>query len=92
MIQSFGSKATEDLCHGFNTREARKVPQNIWKVACRKLDMIHTASELKDLSSPPSNRLELLKGNLKRKYSIRINRITFEFDGNAHDVTIEDYY
>ena len=96
MIQSFGSKATEDLYHGFNTREARKIPQTIWKAACRKLDMINTAFELKDLSSPPSNRLEALKGNLKGKYSIRVNdqyRVTFRFeDGNAYEVTIEDYH
>ncbi len=96
MIRSFGSKATEDLYHGFDTREARKIPQTIWKVATRKLDMLHVAAEMKDLTSPPSNRLEALKGILKGKYSIRINdqyRIIFKFDhGNAYEVTVVDYH
>jgi proteic killer suppression protein len=96
MIKSFGSKATEDLFHGIQSREAKKIPGLIWKVACRKLDMINTVAQLKDLSSPPANRLEALKGEFKGKYSIRINdqyRIIFGFqDGNAYEVEITDYH
>ena len=61
----------------------------------RKLDMIHYARELKDLRSPPNNRLESLKGNLEGFYSIRINdqwRIVFRWDCEAYDVRIMDYH
>ena len=96
MIKSFGSKATEDLYHGFDSREARKIPQMIWKVAQRKMDMLNTAAELKDLLAPPGNRLERLEGGLKGKYSIRINnqyRVIFRFEeDNAFEVEIVDYH
>jgi len=96
MIKSFGSKGTEDIFHGENTREARKIPQAIWKTACRKLDMLNAAVQLEDLKAPPGNRLEALKGDLRGKYSIRINdqyRILFSFkDGNVYEVEIADYH
>lgn len=96
MIKSFGSKATEDIYHGENSRESRRIPQTIWKVACRKLDMLNAAIQLEDLKAPPGNRLEILKGSLRGKYSIRINdqyRILFAFkDGNAFGVEIADYH
>jgi proteic killer suppression protein len=44
---------------------------------------------------PPSNRLEVLKGNRAGQHSIRINdqwRVCFRFaDGDAFDVEITDY-
>lgn len=61
----------------------------------RKLDMLHYASELKDLQNPPGNRLEILSGNLKGCYSIRINdqwRIVFKWDKQPYDVQIMDYH
>ena len=58
--------------------------------------MLNSASELKDLLSPPGNRLERLKGDLKGRYSIRINnqyRIVFRFEeDDAFDVEITDYH
>ncbi len=58
--------------------------------------MIDAAPSLDALKVPPGNRLELLKGNRKGKYSIRINdqwRICFRWeDGNAWDVEIVDYH
>jgi len=96
MIRSFGSKATKDLFHGIVSRDSRKIPDVIWKAAVRKLDMLNAANDLRDLSAPPSNRLEALKGDLKGTYSIRINRqfrIVFVFEaGNAYDVEIADYH
>lgn len=96
MIQSFGSQTTEDLYHGLDTREARKIPQTVWKTAQRKLDMINTAVELKDFLAFPANRFEKLKGHRAGKYSIRINdqyRIVFKFqEGNAFQVEIVDYH
>jgi proteic killer suppression protein len=96
MIVTFLSEATRDVYDGLESKQARKVPQAIWKVAQRKLDSLNAAHNIVDLKSPPANRLEALKGNLKGKYSIRINdqyRIVFEFrDGNAYEVEITDYH
>lgn len=64
-------------------------------VVRRKLDMLHYAKDLKDLRSPPNNRLESLKGNLSGFYSIRINdqwRIVFAWDQEPYDVRIMDYH
>ena len=64
-------------------------------VAKRKLDMLHYAKELKDLRSPPGNRLEALKGDFAGLYSIRINdqwRIVFGWDTQPFDVCIVDYH
>ena len=96
MILSFGDKATEDIFNGDNTRDARTVPAVLWKTAFRKLDMLNAARELKDLSSPPGNRLESLKRELAGFHSIRINdqyRIIFKWAGNgAANVRIRDYH
>src|SRR5215471_242944 len=48
----------------------------------RRLDMIDYAAALNDLSSPPGNHLEALRGNLKGFHSIRVNdqwRIVFRW-------------
>lgn len=96
MIHSFGDKATEDLFHGKKSRQARKFPSEIIKVALRKLDMLNAAYHLEDLRSPPGNRLEALKGELSDFCSIRINnqwRIIFRWKSNgAVDVQIVDYH
>ncbi len=96
MIRSFGDHGTQDLFHGIPSKAARTVPQNLWKVAHRKLDMVNAAHAFTDLAVPPANRLEALKGDLKGRYSIRVNdqyRVVFRWqDGNAHDVRIVDYH
>jgi len=96
MIVSFGDKATSDLYHGVASRRVRKLPNQIFESALYKLDVINAAQNLDDLKSPPGNRLEQLRGNLKGIYSIRINsqwRIVFCWRSNAaHDVQITDYH
>jgi proteic killer suppression protein len=96
MITSFGDRATEDFYNGINSKHARYLPSNINAVTFRKLDMINAALSVDDLKSPPGNRLELLGGDLKGFYSIRINdqfRIIFKFaQGNAFEVSIFDYH
>lgn len=96
MIQTFGDKRTENLFQGISCRETRKFPADLIKVAVRKLDMLNAAYQLEDLRSPPGNRLEALKGDLKGFYSIRINdqwRIIFQWqNGNAFAVKIVDYH
>ena len=96
MILRFRDRATEDIFNGDDTRAARSIPRMIWKVATRKLDMLHAASDAQDLKVPPGNHLEMLKGDRKGWYSIRINdqyRIVFQWkEGNARDVGIIDYH
>lgn len=96
MIASFADLSTMDIYDGDNTREARKIPKDIWSVARRKLDQIQAAEELGDLRAPPSNRLEKLRGNLAGRWSIRINdqfRVVFRWeDGVAHEVCVTDYH
>ncbi len=96
MIIDFGDEATADIFHGENTKAARHLPMLIWKTACRKLDMINAAHELRDLRVPPGNRLEALRGNWAGKHSVRINdqfRIVFRWkEGNAHEVRVTDYH
>jgi len=93
MIRSFADKEADGLFHG---RFARKLPQDIQRVAQRKLRQIHAAEELTDLRSPPGNRLEALKRDRAGQHSIRINdqwRICFVWtDGAAENVEIVDYH
>jgi len=95
VIASFADAATEDIFNGRNTKAARRVPQDLWNIAARKLSALDYATELGDLSSPGNN-LEKLKGALSGKYSIRINnqfRIVFDFArGEASNVAITDYH
>jgi proteic killer suppression protein len=58
--------------------------------------MLDTATELRDLASPPGNRLKTLHGNRRGQHSIRVNeqwRICFKWrDGNVYEVEITDYH
>jgi len=96
VITSFGNKGTSDLFHGISSRRARKLSSQIHELALYKLDVLNAAQVLDDLRSPPGNRLEPLKGELKGFYSIRINsqwRIIFRWaEGSATDVQIVDYH
>ena len=96
MIVSFGDRATEDLFHARPTRRARRFPRNVVAAALVKLDMLNAAATLLDLRSPPGNRLEALKGDMKGLYSIRVNdqwRLVFHWIAdNAHEVRLLDYH
>ena len=96
MIRSFGDRRTEDLFHGKNSSQARRIATSIRSVAVRKLDLINAAVTLEDLRSPPGNRLEALSGDLKDLHSIRVNdqwRIIFRWTkAGAEDVQIVDYH
>lgn len=95
MIRSFLDKETEKV---FNQVFSKKLPENIQRVALRKLMMIDAAERLSDLKIPPANRLEALSGNREGQWSIRINdqwRIVFvPLDGGKDyaDVGIVDYH
>lgn len=93
MVLSFGSKETELIWNGI---QSKKLPVEIQNVGRRKLRMLNNAQTISDLKIPPSNHLEKLTGNLDEFYSIRINlqwRLIFNWDkGNASQVEIVDYH
>lgn len=93
MIKSFGNRAAEAA---WRRLFLKGVPNDIMKVAHRKLMQIHNAQTLDDLRSPPGNRLEALSADRKGQHSIRINdqwRICFRWsNGDAQDVEIVDYH
>jgi proteic killer suppression protein len=96
MIKSFGNALAEDLFYNMKSKHTRSFPAELYRLARRKLLYLHDASELKDLRVPPGNRLEALKGRMKRFHSIRINdqwRLVFRWnDGQVVDVRIVDYH
>ena len=97
MITGWGDNVSEKIWNGTRTKAAlRTLPVNLWKVAQRKMDLLHAAAELKDLRVPPANHLEALKGDLKGFHSIRISdqyRIVFRWSpGAASDVQVIDYH
>ncbi|MBT6503570.1 MAG: type II toxin-antitoxin system RelE/ParE family toxin [Deltaproteobacteria bacterium] len=93
MIQSFNDKETEKVYKRFHPR---RYPENIQRIAFRKLRMINRAFGINDLRVPAANRFEKLKGDRKGQYSIRIIdqwRICFEWkNGDAEKVEIVDYH
>lgn len=93
MIVTFGDKECEKI---FKLTFSRKIAPDIQERAYHKLVAIHEAVSLENLRQPPSNHLELLKGDLAGFHSIRIDkqwRIIFRWDGqDAHDVQISDYH
>jgi proteic killer suppression protein len=97
MIVSFKDKSTEDIFNGLSSKGARKTcPQNLWKIATRKLDQLDSVTALDELKIPPGNRFESLHGNRKGQYSMRINeqyRICFKWaKSGPADVEIIDYH
>ncbi|MCH8188665.1 MAG: type II toxin-antitoxin system RelE/ParE family toxin [Proteobacteria bacterium] len=92
MIRSFRDKDAERLFTDQPSRRFRAID----RMARRKLEMLDSAEQLRDLGQVPGNRLEALKGRRSGQYSIRINdqwRICFKWrDGAAWDVEIVDYH
>ena len=91
-ICSFRGADTEALFEGKSPRRFR----NIERVAQRKLQMLDDATELRDLKSPPGNRLEALSRDRAGQHSIRINdqwRVCFVWtDAGPENVEIVDYH
>jgi addiction module HigA family antidote len=97
MIRTFKHTGVEDIFNGINSPTARRIcPQNLWKIAVRRLDLLDSVSALQELRIPPGNRLEALGGDRKGQYIIRINnqyRICFFWTEQGPDqVEIVDYH
>ena len=94
MIKSFKDKRAKAIFEGHHP--GKGFPADLMRPTRRKLIMLAEARSLSDLRSPPSNRLEALKGNRAGQYSIRINdqwRICFVWtSGDAERVEIVDYH
>jgi toxin HigB-1 len=92
VIRSFGDKQSAALFRD----EFVRAFQGVARPAKRKLEALNATVRLDDLTIPPSNRLEKLKGNLDGFYSIRVNeqwRVIFRWiEGEPHDVQIVDYH
>ncbi len=96
MIHSFADETTADLFRERNTRAARRVPSDIWRIVQRKLKALDVAARVDDLRVPAGNRLEVLKGDQAGRHSIRVNdqyRVTFRWEqGHAYEVRVENYH
>ena len=93
MIVSFGNEAARSA---WERRFRKGLPNDVMKVAHRKLTQLNSAIDLTDLRVPPGNRLEALSGDRVGQYSIRVNeqwRLCFRWsDGQAFDVELVDYH
>ena len=93
MIASYRDKRTREFAQGKRV----KAFDGFGRKAEVKLDQLDAATSIRDLALP-GNRLELLKGDRKGQYSIRINdqwRICFEWPAASPgpvNVEIVDYH
>jgi toxin HigB-1 len=93
MILSFKSLDTQRLHEG---QSPRRFPPEIRERARMRLAQLNAAATLDFLRIPPSNRLEMLKGDRKGQHSGRINqqwRVCFVWTAaGPKDVEIVDYH
>jgi proteic killer suppression protein len=93
MIVSYRDKRTREFAEGKRV----KAFDGFGRKAELRLDQLDAATSILDLDLP-GNRLEVLKGDRKGQYSIRINdqwQICFDWPKGVHDpanVEIVDYH
>lgn len=91
-IKSFRCTDTEALYDGKHPRRFKSIEA----VAERKLQMLDDVVDLRDLRSPPGNKLEKLSGDRAGQHSIRINdqwRVCFKWTyAGPEAVEIVDYH
>ena len=94
MSVSFCDKRTREFAQG----KFVKAFSGFARQAELKLDQLEAATSVRDLAALPGNRLEVLKGDRKGQYSVRINdqwRICFEWPDRSPgpvNVEIVDYH
>jgi proteic killer suppression protein len=94
VIQSWKSESAKAIFEGRNP--GKGFPADLVRVTRRRLQQLDNASELIDLRSPPSNRLEKLSGDREGQHSIRVNmqfRICFVWTARGPEqVEFVDYH
>ncbi len=94
MILGYRDKRSRDFALGKRV----KAFAGIERPVRLKLDRLEAAIDLRDVAVLPGNRFEVLKGDRKGQYSIRVNdqwRICFEWSEKAagpSNVEIVDYH
>ena len=94
MIKSYRDKRTRRFAEGERVRDF----ESFRRQAEKRLEVLDAAPSLDSLRALRSNRLEVLVGDRKGQYSIRINRqwrICFEWprgDTGPSGVEITDYH
>lgn len=92
MIGSFADREAASIYDGGRSRRYA----GLEKVIARKLNALRYANDLHDLTVPPVNRLEALKGDRAGQHSIRVNkqfRVCFIWEGrHAYEIEIVDYH
>jgi len=94
MILNYADKRTERFAGG----QFVKAFQGFERQAVRRLSVLDAATDLNDLRALRSNRLEVLRGDRKGQYSIRVNqqwRICFLWPEGADGpsrIEIIDYH
>ena len=94
MILSYRDNRSRDFAEGRRV----KAFSGFERSAQLKMDRLDAATSLTDLAALPGNRFEVLRGDRKGQYSIRINdqwRLCFEWpEGSAGPVNVEivDYH
>jgi proteic killer suppression protein len=97
VIRSFYDHGTKDVFNRRRTKGARSTcPEQLWRVAQRKLDQLNAAVSLASLRIPQGNHLEALGHNRQGQHSTRINdqyRICFVWTNEGPGrVEITDYH
>jgi toxin HigB-1 len=70
MIQTFADQRTERL---IVTGTATRVPTDIAVRTACKLEYVHLATTVDDLTVPPGNGLHALRGDRKGQHAIAVN-------------------
>jgi proteic killer suppression protein len=80
----------------FEGRKPKGFPPDVVSAARRRLARLDAALSLKDLRSPPANKLHALRGDRKGQWALWINdqfRICFVWGADGpEDVEIVDYH
>lgn len=94
MILGYRDKQTAAFATGEDVRAFRALAEQ----AGRRLEVLEAATSLEDLRALPSNRLEVLRGDRKGQFSIRVNqqwRLCFVWPDDApgpSQVELVDYH
>lgn len=89
MIKSFACKETEEI---FYRSAPNKFPEEVRRIALRKLRMLNRAITPNDFKVPPLNKPGMLRGDKKGKFAISINnywKLCFRYgDRDLYEVEI----